>query len=89
MTFAHDTTAALVLATDLVNTQPGRANETDGLPDIAALERFLDDHQLVPRIPASPAALDAIRTLRPRLRGAGATSSATARTPTRWPIGCA
>jgi predicted RNA-binding Zn ribbon-like protein len=67
MTFAHDTTAALVLATDLVNTQPGRANETDGLPDTAALERFLDDHQLVPRIPASPAALDAIRTLRPQL----------------------
>jgi predicted RNA-binding Zn ribbon-like protein len=67
MTFAHDTTAALVLAADLVNTQPGRADKTDGLPDTAALETFLDAHQLVPRIPASPAALEAIRMLRPRL----------------------
>jgi predicted RNA-binding Zn ribbon-like protein len=67
MTFAHDTTAALVLAADLVNTQPGKANETDGLPGTAELEKFLDAHQIVPRRPASPADLDAVRTLRPQL----------------------
>jgi predicted RNA-binding Zn ribbon-like protein len=65
MLFAHDTTAALVLAADLVNTQPGKANETDGLPDSTTLERFLDAHQIVPRSPARPADLDAIRVLRP------------------------
>jgi predicted RNA-binding Zn ribbon-like protein len=74
MTFAHDSTTALVLAADLVNTQPGRAGKTDGLPDLSALEQFLDDHMLVPRIAASPAALDAIRMLRPRLLAAWETT---------------
>jgi predicted RNA-binding Zn ribbon-like protein len=67
MNFAHDTTGALVLAADLVNTEPGRAAEADGLPDLAALEKFLDTHQLVPRRPGRPADLDAVRALRPRL----------------------
>jgi len=70
MTFAHDTTAALVLAADLVNTQPGRAGKTDGLPDTAALEHFLDAHQMVPRSPGNPAALDAVRMLRSQLLAA-------------------
>jgi predicted RNA-binding Zn ribbon-like protein len=61
MTFVHDTTAALVLAADLVNTE---------LPDTATLEKFLDAHELVPRSPASPADLNAIRALRPRLLSA-------------------
>jgi len=74
MTFAHDTTAALVLAADLVNTQPGTAGKTDGLPDTAALEKLLDAHQVVPRIPASPAALEAIRMLRPQLLAAWETT---------------
>jgi predicted RNA-binding Zn ribbon-like protein len=74
MTFAHDTTAALVLAADLVNTQPGRAGKTDGLPDTAALEKLLDAHQVAPRIPASPAALEAIRMLRPHLLAAWETT---------------
>jgi predicted RNA-binding Zn ribbon-like protein len=72
MTFAHDTTAALVLAADLVNTQPGRAGKTDGLPDTAALEQFLDARQMVPRGAGSPADLDAVRTLRSRLLAAWA-----------------
>ena len=67
MTFAHDTTAALVLAADLVNTQPGRAAKTDGLPDTTELEKFLDAHQMVPRSTGSPADLDAIRLLRSQL----------------------
>ena len=60
MLFAHDTTAALVLAADLVN--------SDELTDAAALEVFLDKHLVEPRRPATPADLDAVRELRPRLR---------------------
>ena len=60
MTFAHDTTAALVLAADLVN--------TDELSDVAALEEFLEQHQVEPRRPASPADLDAVLALQPKLR---------------------
>jgi predicted RNA-binding Zn ribbon-like protein len=60
MVFAHDTTAALVLAADLVNTEE--------LADAGALEVFLDKHFVEPRRRATPADLDAVRTLRPRLR---------------------
>jgi predicted RNA-binding Zn ribbon-like protein len=74
MIFAHDTTAALVLTADLVNTQPGKANETDGLPDTTALEKILDARQIVPRSPARPADLDAVRMLRPQLLAAWETA---------------
>jgi predicted RNA-binding Zn ribbon-like protein len=67
MSFAHDTTAALVLAADLVNTAPGRAAGTDGLPDPAALEELLDAHAVVPRRPARPGDLEDIRALRAQL----------------------
>jgi predicted RNA-binding Zn ribbon-like protein len=60
MAFAHDTTAALVLAADLVN--------TDELTDTGALEVFLDKHFVVPRPEATPADLEAVRALQPRLR---------------------
>lgn len=70
MTFAHDTTAALLLAADLVNTEPGRAAEPDGLPDTAALETFLDAHKITPRPVAGLADLAAIRDLRPGLAAA-------------------
>ncbi len=60
MLFAHDTTAALVLAADLVN--------SGDLPDAGALEAFLDKHLVEPRLRATAADLDAVRTLRPRLR---------------------
>jgi predicted RNA-binding Zn ribbon-like protein len=60
--FAHDTTAALTVATDLVNTE--RDGE-DFLPDVAALEAFLDERQV---IRDSPADLAAVKALRPRLR---------------------
>jgi len=59
--FAHDTAAALVLAADLVN--------SDDLTDVAALEVFLDKHLVEPRRRAATADLDAVRALRPRLRG--------------------
>lgn len=74
MPFAHDTTAALVLAADLVNTQPGKAGQTDGLPDTAALEKFLDAHRVLPRDPARPADLKAVRALRPQLLAAWQTA---------------
>jgi predicted RNA-binding Zn ribbon-like protein len=60
MLFAHDTTAALVLAADLVN--------CDALPDAAALDVFLDKHQVERRRPAAEADLDAVCALRSRLR---------------------
>jgi predicted RNA-binding Zn ribbon-like protein len=60
MVFAHDTTAALLLAADLVN--------SGELTDVAALEVFLDEHLVEPRRRAAPADLDAVRALRPRLR---------------------
>jgi len=65
--FAHDTTAALLLAADLVNS--GRpARDDDLLPDAGALEAFLDKHGVEPRPRARPADLAAVRALRPRLR---------------------
>jgi predicted RNA-binding Zn ribbon-like protein len=67
MPFAHDTSAALGLAADVVNTEPGRASAADGLPDVTALEKFLDGHRIVPRPAVGPADLDAVRDLRPRL----------------------
>ena len=60
MIFAHDTTAALLLAADLVN--------SDELTDVAALEVFLDKHLVEPRVPARAADVGAVRALRPRLR---------------------
>ena len=60
MLFAHDTTAALLLAADLVN--------DDELTEVAALEVFLDKHLTEPRQPATAADLAAVRALRPRLR---------------------
>ncbi|HWG13350.1 MAG TPA: CGNR zinc finger domain-containing protein [Streptosporangiaceae bacterium] len=64
MLFAHDTTAALTVATDLVNTS--RDGE-DFLPDVATLEAFLDEHD-VTRGPVGAADLAAVRALRPQLR---------------------
>jgi predicted RNA-binding Zn ribbon-like protein len=58
--FAHDTTAALLLAADLVN--------SGDLADVGALEMFLDKHLVEPRRHAAAADLDAVRALRPRLR---------------------
>jgi predicted RNA-binding Zn ribbon-like protein len=67
MTFSHDTTAALILMVDLVNTLPGKASETDGLPDTAALEGFLDAHRVVRRHTAGPADLGVVWVLRQQL----------------------
>ena len=60
MLFAHDTTAALILAADLVN--------TEDLAEVGALEVFLDKHQVTPRPAATAADLAAVAALRSRLR---------------------
>jgi predicted RNA-binding Zn ribbon-like protein len=60
--FAHDTTAALTVATDLVNTE--RDGE-DFLPDVATLEAFLDQRHVTRD---GPVDLAAVKALRPRLR---------------------
>ena len=60
MLFAHDTTAALLLAADLVNSAD--------LDNVEALDAFLGRHQLEPRRRATAADLDAVLALRPRLR---------------------
>ena len=93
MVFAHDTTAALLLAADLVNSaapaplspqplspQPSSPQplSSDPLGNVAGLEAFLDQHLVAPRSRATPADLDALRELRPRLRAVWeATGSAT------------
>jgi predicted RNA-binding Zn ribbon-like protein len=64
--FAHDTTAALLLTADLVNSGEGLAREV--LADVGALEKFLDKHRVEPRRRPTAAELDAVRALRPRLR---------------------
>jgi predicted RNA-binding Zn ribbon-like protein len=74
--FAHDTTAALMLAADLLNTAPGLAAPAEGIADAAALEAFLDEHQLVPRRTAEPADVSPVRALRPRLLAAWETAGA-------------
>jgi predicted RNA-binding Zn ribbon-like protein len=65
--FAHDTTAALVLAADLVNTAPGAGAPAEAIPDADALEKFLAEHQVVPRRGALPADVAPVRALRSRL----------------------
>ena len=64
MLFAHDTTAALALAADLVNT----VRDGDALTGVAALAAFLDERHITPRRPATPPDVDAVQALRPRLR---------------------
>lgn len=67
MLFAHDTTAALVLAADLVNTAPGRGTPAEALPGTGALDKFLDEHHVTPHLAAQPGDLPDIRALRSRL----------------------
>jgi predicted RNA-binding Zn ribbon-like protein len=70
--FAHDTTAALLLAADLVNSADlataGDQAKAGDLDSVAALDAFLGRHQLEPRRRTTAADLDAVLALRPRLR---------------------
>jgi predicted RNA-binding Zn ribbon-like protein len=60
----------LGLAGELLNTEPGRAAADDRLGDIAALEEILDTRGVVPRRPATPSDLEAVRGLRARFGAA-------------------
>jgi predicted RNA-binding Zn ribbon-like protein len=62
--FAHDTEVALCAAAELVNTD----SADDGLPDIDSLDGFLRRWGWTGRHEKTPAELDHIRALRPRLR---------------------
>jgi predicted RNA-binding Zn ribbon-like protein len=62
--FAHDTEVALSAAAELVNTD----SADDGLPDIDSLDGFLRRWRWTGRHEKTPAELDQIRALRPRLR---------------------
>ncbi|HEY2284156.1 MAG TPA: CGNR zinc finger domain-containing protein [Streptosporangiaceae bacterium] len=64
MIFAHDTEVALAAAADLVNT--GRGDE-DLLPDLAALDRFVEGEGFTGQRTRDRAELDAVRALRPLL----------------------
>ena len=67
MDLAHDTAAALEAVVDLVNTAPESAGQ-DLLEDVAALRAFVDDHQVSEVDHLDEVDLQAVRTLRARLR---------------------
>ncbi len=64
MLFAHDTEVSLNAAAALVNTGRGGREE---LPDVAALDRFLDDWRWTGSRAHDQAELDAVKRLRPIL----------------------
>ena len=64
MLFAHDTEISLAATAALVNT--GRGG-TEGLPDEAALDRFITEWRWTGQRTRDRAELDAVRQLRPRL----------------------
>jgi predicted RNA-binding Zn ribbon-like protein len=73
--FAHDTEVALVAAAALVNTDgTGRGEAVggqgygEGLPDLAALDAYLDAYGWTGRRERTRAELRAVQELRPRLR---------------------
>jgi predicted RNA-binding Zn ribbon-like protein len=64
MLFAHDTEVSLNAAAALVNTGRGGREE---LPDVAALDKFLDDWRWTGSRAHDQAELDAVKRLRPLL----------------------
>ncbi len=65
MLFAHDTEVALNAAAALVNTADG---DEEHLPDVAALDDFVREWGWTGQRKRTPAELEAVRALRPRLR---------------------
>ena len=68
MTFAHDTEIALASAAALVNTDPGAGSGEDTLTSEQELVAFLDEAGWSGSRVGDRAELDAVRSLRPRLR---------------------
>ncbi len=72
MLFTHDTEAALASVAALVNTLPGSVpgdTDPDTLTTVAELDRFLAAHGWSGRREGTPAELEQVRSLRPRLAG--------------------
>ena len=65
MVFTHDTELALQAAATLVNS----AEEPDTLTTVAELDQVWDDYSYSGRHERTRAELDAVRAIRPRLRG--------------------
>lgn len=69
MVFTHDTDVTLMHAAALANTGPARGDEDrEELPDLPALLAWMDRWEWTGARPTSPAEVDAVRALRPRLR---------------------
>jgi predicted RNA-binding Zn ribbon-like protein len=68
VTFAHDTEIALAAAAALVNTDPGEGSGEDTLTTPEELVAFLDELGWSGSRTGDRAELDAVRSLRPRLR---------------------
>lgn len=66
MDFGHDTTCALGTVADLVNTAPGTAG-TEVLGDPAALQQFVERHEVSEVGRLTKGDLDAVRRVRARL----------------------
>ena len=69
MRFAYDTEATLAFACTLIDSLGGISNgNPDGLPDVAALERLLDEEGYSGRRDLDAAELAEVRALRPEFR---------------------
>lgn len=69
MVFTYDTDVTLAHAAALANTGPALGEEhREELPDLAALQAWFDRWQWTGRRPTSEAEVEAVRSLRPRLR---------------------
>lgn len=67
MHFAPDTEIGLNAATALVNTEPGRESEQDGLPDVAALRAFVREWGWTGRLDGTDAELRQVRQAREQI----------------------
>lgn len=67
MSFSHDVQHSLAVLVDLLNTEPPCAGE-ELLPDVPALQAFVDEHKISDVGGLTQADLDAAQELRPRIR---------------------
>lgn len=68
MQFAHDTEIALASAAALVNTQASGPRSVEEMPDVAALDAFIDEWGWTGARTHDELELAQVRALRPRLR---------------------
>ncbi|MCL8012598.1 CGNR zinc finger domain-containing protein [Streptomyces sp. AS02] len=76
MLITHDTRCALDAVVDLVNTAPDGDGTPDGLPDVAALEDFVQKHEISDVGVLSEFDLSAVRKVRGRFAAIFAESDA-------------